>query len=85
MFSSNTIQIDSAKLSTDALEVLRRLETEFRLTRYQAQMVLDYLPLKEIRKSFREIQITKESNQIKSNIGAYSVGYFKKKHKLDLS
>lgn len=85
MFSSNTIQIDSAKLSTDALEVLRRLETEFRLTRYQAQVVLDHLPLKEIRKSFREIQISKESNHIKSNIGAYSVGYFKRKYKLELA
>lgn len=69
-------------IDVETVQVYDQLINEYRLTKTQATLIIEHLPVREIRKTFYDISIQKVNNKI-DNIGGYTLAIFRNKFKLN--
>lgn len=76
------IPILPPSMNSQEINVYDSLITNYQLTNFQSKKILDNVPYKDITKTLYQISISKD--KIKTSIGSYTCGVFKKKFGLDL-
>lgn len=79
-----TIPFINSSFSKKELDKYSRLVDEYRLSKHQANSLIENIPLKELNKTLYDIQLANISNKIETNIGAYTIGVFNKKYGMKL-
>ena len=76
------IPILPPSMNKDEVNVYDNLITNFHLTNFQSQKILDAVPFRDITKTLYQITLSKD--KIRTSIGSYTCAIFNKKFNLDL-